>query len=118
MGECLSAPRGLRDTFQWRVHASRFASSSPRLGERERNPLMRSAPAPRRPRLHPRALATSLAAVLAVLLLAPISGLRASPEDTAAKLKAAERPARDSLSLAQRTKDAPAGAPTQIAPLS
>jgi immune inhibitor A len=78
---------------------------------------MRPALVSRRPPLAPRALATSLVAVLLLLLLVPLGGLRASPEDTAAKLRAAERPVRDSLSLAQRTKDAPPGAPTQIAAL-
>src|SRR3954463_13443658 len=77
---------------------------------------MRPALVSRRPPLAPRALAPSLVAVLLVLLLAPLGGLRASPEDTAAKLLAAERPLRDSLSLAQRTKDTPPGAPTQIRP--
>src|SRR4051794_6120744 len=78
---------------------------------------MRPALVSRRPRLAPRALATSLVAVLLVLLVSPRGGVRASPEDTAAKLMAAARPPRDSLSLAQRTKDTPAAAATQLAPL-
>jgi immune inhibitor A len=77
---------------------------------------MRPAPVPRRPLPRARALATSLVAAFVLTLLVPLGGLGATPEDTAAKLLAAVRPPRDSLSLAQRTRDIPAGAATQINP--
>ncbi len=62
------------------------------------------------------AWAAGLAVALTLVLFAPRGALGASPDETAAQLSAAERPTRDSLSLAERFQGLPPGAPLEIAP--